>query len=237
MIVVLITGANNGIGYYMASELIKDGYHVAGIDLSGDNFETLCEEQPERFCFFHCDVADRVDVDAAIHGVIERWGQIDILVNNACLAIFSPFLAKNLEETFREVQVNYFGYVNMIQAALPHLTESEFGIIHNVSSGVGITGFSGIYGYASTKGAIEALTRTLAIELIPLGISVTLMHPPLTRTKSAEPLGIPLQMMVDPAVVGQKLAGKIQSQKGVITTDFQSAAGLLMMCLFPTAMG
>jgi NAD(P)-dependent dehydrogenase (short-subunit alcohol dehydrogenase family) len=95
------------------------------------------------------------------------------------------------DDTRREFEVNYFGYLNMIDAVLPVMRQQEHGVIHNLSSGVGITGYPGISGYASTKGAIEALTRTLALEFAPLGITVNLMHPPLTGTTSSAPLCVP----------------------------------------------
>jgi len=89
-----------------------------------------------------------------------------------------------------------------------------------MSSGVSITGFPGIYGYASTKGAIEALTKTSSLELDRYNICVNIVHPPLTNTKSA-PLGIPTQAMADPTDVGRKLAKKILSTKPVIIPDFK----------------
>ncbi|WP_083910540.1 SDR family NAD(P)-dependent oxidoreductase [Effusibacillus pohliae] len=111
------------------------------------------------------------------------------------------------------------------------------GIIHNVSSGVGITGFRGISGYASTKGAIESLTRSLSLEFGGHGICFTLMHPPLTNTKSAAPLGIPVQAMADPQSVGRKLAGKILSTRPVITPNFQTSLYLLLARKFPGVVG
>ena len=133
--------------------------------------------------------------------------------------------------------MNYFGYVRTIAAVLPRMKTQGGGIIHNVGSGVGITGFPGIYGYVSTKGAIEALTRTLALELARYGICVNLVHPPLTNTRSAAPLGIPPQAMADPADVGRKLAKKILSTKPVITPDFKTAAYLFFARRYPDAVG
>lgn len=125
---------------------------------------------------------------------------------NPTVAVFAGFEQKTLEETHLEFKVNYFGCLNMIHAVLPVMKSQRNCVIHNFSSGVGLTGFPGIYDYASTKGAIEALTRTLAIEFKPYGITVNLIHPPLTKTKSAAPLGVPQQMMVDPTIVGEQLA-------------------------------
>jgi NAD(P)-dependent dehydrogenase (short-subunit alcohol dehydrogenase family) len=102
---------------------------------------------------------------------------------------------------------------------------------------VGITGYPGISGYASTKGAVEALTRTLALELQPLGITVNLIHPPLTRTKSSSPLGVPPEMMADPVEVGRKLAKKVGQTKPVITPDLGTALGTVANRHLPVQMG
>ncbi|NOZ28564.1 MAG: SDR family NAD(P)-dependent oxidoreductase [Chloroflexi bacterium] len=235
--VIIITGANNGIGYHLTTSLLKEGYRVAALDLSGENLIPLQNAYPDRLIFRHCDVTDDVQVRTAVGSVIERWGRIDVLVNNACLATFKPFEEENLGQIRREFEVNYFGYVRMIAAVVPYMKAQGGGIIHNMSSGVGITGFPGLSGYASTKGAIEALARTLALELAPYGIRVTLMHPPLTDTRSAAPLGIPSQAMADPADVGHKLARRILSARPVITPDLRTAVYLFLARRFPEAVG
>jgi NAD(P)-dependent dehydrogenase (short-subunit alcohol dehydrogenase family) len=235
--VVIITGANNGIGFHIAKSLLEDGFRVAGFDLSGESLSGLRDTYPDRLRYYRCDVTDAVQVKASVESLVREWGTIDILVNNACLALFAPFERRSLEDTRREFEVNYFGYLHMIQAVLPYMKAQRKGIIHNVSSSVGITGFPGVSGYASTKGAIEALTRTLALEFEPMGIQVNLVHPPLTNTKSAAPLGVPAQAMEDPAEVGRKLAAKVQSTAPIITPDFKTAVALLVSRHFPVAMG
>jgi len=235
--VVIVTGANHGIGFHLAVSLLEEGYRVAGLDLSGGNLAALQQTYPDRLLFCRCDVTDGAGVKAVVETVVQKWRRIDVLVNNACLAIFKPFEEKSLKEIRREFEVNYLGYVCTIAAVLPHMKAQGGGIIHNVSSGVGITGFPGLSGYASTKGAIEALTRTLALELAPYGIRVNLMHPPLTNTQSAAPLGIPPQAMADPADVGRKLARKILSTRPVITPDFRTAAYLFFAHRYPDATG
>src|SRR6056297_850315 len=197
--IVIITGANNGIGFHMAASLLKERYRVAVFDLSGENLMEMQDKYPSHLLFCRCDVTSDADIKTATDIVLEEWDSIDILVNNACEAIFSPFEMKTLEQTRREFEVNYFGYVRMIAAILPHMKAQGKGIIHNVRSGVGITGFPGLYGYASTKGAIEALSRTLSLEFSRFGIRVNTMHPPLTQTKSASPLGISKEAMADPS--------------------------------------
>ena len=235
--VVLITGANNGIGLALTKALLADGYRVAAFDLSGEKLAGLTDQYTMNLRFYICDVTDADRVQAAVASVIAEWKEIDILVNNACLAFFCPYEDKPLADTRREFEVNYFGYLHTIDAVLPHMKSKRKGIIHNFSSSVGISGFPGIYGYVSTKGAIEGLTRTLSIEFQRYGITVNLVHPPLTRTKSAAPLGIPEQFMADPNDVGRKLAKKIGSTKSIVTPDIAASFGVFIARHFPEAMG
>ncbi len=235
--IVVVTGANNGIGFYMTKTLLEDGYCVVALDIADENLAPLQSTYSESLLVSKCDVTDSPHVKDMIFLIAEKWGQIDVLVNNACLAIFKRFEQKTIEETRREFEVNYFGYINTIAAVLPYMKAKGKGIIHNVSSGVGITGFPGIYGYASTKGAIESLTRTLALEFETYGICVNLMHPPLTNTKSASPLGVPVQAMDNPIRVGRNLAKRILSTKAVIAPDFRTSVYLFFAYRYPLVLG
>ncbi len=235
--VVVITGTNNGIGLHMATALLAAGYRLAAIDLSGENLEPLRARYPEHLLFCTCDLTNEAQVQAAVQQVLATWAHIDILVNNACLAIFQPFEERPVADISGEFEVNYYGALRMIQAVLPSMKAQGGGLIHNVSSGVGISGFAGLIGYTSTKGAIESATRTLAIELERYGITVNLMHPPLTNTRSAKPLGLPAQVMDDPAQVGRRLAARIESKKAVIATDLRTALYLWVVYRFPLPLG
>ncbi len=235
--VVVITGADNGIGLNMTRELLANQYQVAALDLESRNLAGLQQLYPDSLRVHICDVTDEIGIRKAVNMTVSEWGRIDILVNNACLALFGGFEEKSLADTRREFEVNYFGCLHMISAVLPSMKKAGKGIIHNVSSGVGITGFPGIYGYSSTKGALEALTRTLAIELARFNITVNLMHPPLTNTHSAAPLGIPEEAMESPESVGRGLARKIESTKPIVTPGFKTWAGLFFSRHFPGAMG
>lgn len=236
-IVVIVTGANNGIGFYLTKALLEDGYLVAGFDIENNHLSELQKSHPDTIMVCKTDVTKDAEVNSSVQSVLLRWRKIDILVNNACLALFSPFDEKEIEQTRQEFEVNYYGYIRMIAAVLPSMKKRGKGIIHNVSSGVGITGFPGIYGYSSSKGAIEALTLTLSFELEKCGIVVNTVHPPLTNTKSAAPLGIPAEVMEDPSRVGYQLARKILSTKPVITPNFKTAVYLFSARRFPHFIG
>lgn len=231
--VVVITGANEGIGYHVLTALLENGYRVAGLDIDGENLRSLQDRYPERVRFCECDVTADEDVQMAIDEILDQWGKIDILVNNAAIFEFAPFEEQSLADTRREFEVNYFGYVRTIRAVLPHMKTRNEGIIHNVSSGVARVGHPGLSGYASTKGAIEALTRSLRLELQHENVSCTVMQPPLTNTRSAAKIGYPNSLLSDPADVGRKLAAKIESTGPVVTADWQTKIGLFLAQRFP----
>ena len=109
--VVIVTGANNGIGFHMTKALLADGYCAAALDLSDENLRALQASFVDRLLVCQCDVTDDTQVQTAVGAAYRRWGHIDILVNNAALAVFSPFEQKSLDQTRREFDVNYFGYV------------------------------------------------------------------------------------------------------------------------------
>ena len=231
--VVVITGANEGIGYHILAALIENGYRVVGLDINGDAIESLQEAHPTSVRYYECDVTIDGNVETAIAGIIDEWGRIDILVNNAAILDFGFFEDQTLADTKRVFEVNYFGYARTIRAVLPHMRTQNEGIIHNVSSGVGRVGNPGLSGYASTKGAIESLTRSLRLELQHENVACTIMHPRLAKTRSATTLGYPESQMSDPAHVGRKLAGKIESTRPVIYTDWVTRIGLALAQRFP----
>jgi len=235
--VVIVTGANSGIGFAITKTLLEAGYNAAGIDLQIGQLSSLKSTYSDTLLPLTCDITDPMQVEQAVNQVIDRWERVDILVNNACLAYYTPLEERTVEDIRREVEVNLFGALNMIRAVLPVMKKHGDGIIHNLSSGVGLTGFVGMTGYTASKGAIESLSRTLALEFEPYGISVTIMHPPLTNTPSASGLGVPAQMMARAADVGRNLARKIERRKPVITSDFQTALFIFMARLFSRGLG
>lgn len=231
--VVAITGANAGIGYHMLVALLEEGYRVAALDVAGENVEALVDEHGDAVRYVECDVTKTRDVEAAIETIVAAWDGIDVFVNNAGMFEFAPFSDQTLSDVQREFDVNYFGYLRCLHAVLPHMLARGSGIVHNVSSGAGLVGHPKLTGYASTKGAVEALVRSLRLELRHEPVAVTLMQPALANTTTARELGYPESLLRDPAVVGRNLASKIERTDRVIYSDWQTRLGLTLSRLVP----
>ncbi len=229
---IIITGADNGIGLALTKSLLEMGDHIAALDLSLENLPRSSNLLP-----FTCDVTNPERVQAVLGEIIRQWGGVDILINNACLALYTPFDERTLDDIRREFEVNYFGYLNLIRAVLPVMKKQGHGVVHNFSSGVGFTGMPGMTGYTSTKGALEALTRTLELEYAAQGIVFNVMHPPLTRTKSAVGFGVPPEMMADPEVVGRGLAKLVGKTRPMLATGILNNIQLWMSYHLRVPMG
>ncbi|UHQ98684.1 SDR family oxidoreductase (plasmid) [Natrinema zhouii] len=232
--VVVLTGANAGIGYHMLGALAEDRYRIAALDITGDDVRDVRDDYPGQVRYYECDVTDAEDVDTAVSDVVDEWDRIDILVNNAGVARFAPFQERSMADTHREFEVNFFGYQRLIRAVLPHMLDHGTGIIHNLGSGTADTGHPGLSGYSATKGAIKGFTRSLQLELRHTDVSCTLMIPPSTNTQMTADIDYPAWMTVEAEEVGRKLASKIHSTQSVITPDWKTTVGLSLTRWFPS---
>jgi len=107
---IIITGANNGIGLALTLYLQEMGDRVAALDLSLENLP-----RNSNLLSFICDVTDPERVQAVVDEITIQWGGVDILINNACLALYTSFDERTLDDIRREFEVNYFGYLNLIR--------------------------------------------------------------------------------------------------------------------------
>jgi NAD(P)-dependent dehydrogenase (short-subunit alcohol dehydrogenase family) len=233
---IIITGAANGIGYYLVRQLLSEGYNVTVLDIEADKLESLCKEY-DSLLALACDVRSLKQVEACATESINKYGSIDCAIHNACLCTFES-MEQTGDETYHAVmEVNYFGALNLSRAVLPYMKSQKKGKVIFTSSGVGVTGFVDISPYASSKGAIEALAKCLNIEYRNYGISFHIIHPPLTRTKSAEPLPVPKEFMAAPEKVGVGLAKRINKKSFIICNSFGQKAQTLLCYLLPIKMG
>jgi short-subunit dehydrogenase len=232
--VIILTGANEGIGYHLLTALAKDTRRIAALDINGDNVLDAQDDVSARIRYYECDVTDTDDVNTVVDEIIEQWDRIDILVNNAGVARVAPFQEQPITDTRREFEVNFFGYQRLIRAVLPHMLDRGAGIIHNMGSGTADTGHPGLSGYSATKGAIKGFVRSLQLELRDTDVSCTLMIPPSTNTGMTADLAYPKWMTVEPEEVGRKLADKIHSTRPMITPNMTTRVGLSLTRWFPS---
>ena len=213
---IIIVGANQGIGYYIAERLLARGHSVAILDTSLAQAKALQASYPQRLLPVCADARDAASIQSGVAQTVTAFGSIDAAIHNACLCTFAsePDTGYNVYQDV--LDVNFFGALRLAKAVLPYMRKAGKGRIIFTSSGVGVTGFVNISPYASSKGAIEALAKCLEIENQPYGISFHLFHPPLTNTASAAGLPIPKEFKADARTVGYGLADHIWSQKFVI---------------------
>lgn len=234
---IIITGANQGIGYYLAKHLLENKNKVAVFDLQTDHIESLTTTFEKNLLCFEVDVRNQEQLHCAVEKVIHTFHSIDIAIHNACQCTFEAEINTELD-TYRDVfEVNYFGALRLAKSVLPYMIQQGKGRVIFTSSGVGVTGFSKISPYASSKGAIESLAKCLKVEYAKKNISFHIFHPPLTQTKSSEPLPVSKEFMASPEKVGQGLAKHIYAKSFVICHNVWQKIQILGCYLFPTTMG
>ncbi|GHD75574.1 3-oxoacyl-ACP reductase [Streptomyces mirabilis] len=163
----VVTGGASGIGLAIAERLAKDGYQVAALDLNPSDTSVA----PAT------DVADRAQVDAALAAVRERLGPVTILVNAAGMDGFKRFSDLTFEAWHRVINVNLNGVFHCVQAALPDMMEAGWGRIVNISSSSAQSGQPFMTHYVASKAAVNGLTKALALELGPFGVTVNAVPP------------------------------------------------------------
>ena len=235
--VILIVGANRGIGYYMVEYLLEHGDFISVLDIEADNLEKLKENYPDKLISITADAAKDEDIKNGVFETIKQFGKIDIAVHNACLCTFESESNSNYELYDKVMDINFFGALRLSKAVLPQMRKQGFGRVIFTCSGVGVTGFGNISPYASSKGAIESLAKCLEIENQGYGISFHLFHPPLTSTASSSELPIPKEFMASPQKVGEGLAKHIDSEKFVICHSLSQAMQMKLCYRHPLFMG
>lgn len=233
---IIITGAANGIGYYLVKQLLSDHYNVTVLDIETDSLSELGEEY-DSLLTLQCDVRDFKQVEDCARKSFEKFGSIDCAIHNACICTFESMEETGIDTFHNVMEVNYYGALHLSRAVLPYMKSRKKGKVIFTSSGVGVTGFVNISPYAASKGAIESLAKCLNIEYQNYGISFHIIHPPLTRTKSSEPLPVPKEFMTDPEKVGVGLAKNINKKSFIICHSFGQKIQTLLCYLFPVKMG
>lgn len=234
---IIITGANQGIGYYMAEKFLAMGDRIAILDIETDNLRILENQYGDRLCTYECDLTETEAVCDAVSDFVKRFGSVEIAIHNACICTFEPMQSTAIDTYKRVYDVNFLGAVRLTKAVIPYMEAQGKGKVIFTSSGVGVTGFIHISPYAASKGALESFAKCMNCEYAGKEITFHLFHPPLTNTKSASPLPIPAQMKADPKTVGYGLAKNASRNSFVICHSFSQKMQMRLCYLLPNPIG
>ncbi|MCB5236410.1 oxidoreductase [Niallia circulans] len=177
----LITGTSTGFGRLLGKELINQGYSVALTARDVNQIQPLVEGHDQAIALT-LDVTKKSDVKNAVDQVIQHFGRIDVLVNNAGYGYFGAVEESDEKEVRQLFETNFWGLSDLTRAVLPIMRKQRSGHIVNFSSKGGLTTFPAFGYYHATKFAVEGLSQSLAKEVAPLGIKVTLVEPGAFRT-------------------------------------------------------
>ena len=181
----LITGCSTGLGRALAEAVVNAGHHVVATARNVSSLQGLAETAPDRVLTVQLDVTDVGQISRAVQHAIDRFGGVDVLVNNAGYGYRAAVEEGDDADVRKLFDTHVFGSVAMIKAVLPAMRARRSGAIVNVSSiGAQVTPVGSGY-YAAAKAALEGLSGALRGELAPLGISVTIIEPGAFRTDFA----------------------------------------------------
>jgi NAD(P)-dependent dehydrogenase (short-subunit alcohol dehydrogenase family) len=180
-----ITGASSGFGEAFARHALAQGYRVVATARDAGKLAALVALAPERVLALPLDVTREGAAETAVAAAVERFGRIDVLVNNAGYGIVGAVEETPADELRAQMETNFFGAAAVIRAALPVLRAQRAGAIVNMSSMGGQMSFAGFGAYSASKFALEGLSEALAAEVAPFGIKVLIVEPGAFRTNLA----------------------------------------------------
>ncbi|SFF66839.1 Short-chain dehydrogenase, partial [Actinacidiphila alni] len=185
-----ITGANRGFGYEIARAALDSGDRVVATARRPQEAEAALKEHGERVLALPLDVTDTDSVVAAVAAARERFGRIDVLVNNAGYGQLGYFEEQSPQSVERQFATNVFGVFDVTRAVLPVMRAQRSGHVITISSLSGIIGIAGSPVYGATKFAVTGWSEGLGRELAPFGIHATCVHPGMFRTDFLDPTSV-----------------------------------------------
>jgi len=180
-----ITGASAGFGRSFAEYAIQQGYQVVVTARRLDKLESIRALAPDQVEALRMDVNDSTEVSQAVKSAVDRFGSVDVLINNAGYGIVGAVEETPENELRAQMETNFFGAVSVTRALLPLFRERQSGAIVNISSLGGQLSVPGFGAYSASKFALEGISEALAAELAPLGIKVLIVEPGQFKTELA----------------------------------------------------
>jgi 3alpha(or 20beta)-hydroxysteroid dehydrogenase len=206
--VALISGGAQGQGATEARRFVGEGARVVIGDILGEEGRKLAADLGEAACFVDLDVTKEDDWASAVGEAQQRFGQLDVLVNNAGVFMVAPMAGTSKDDFERLIAVNQVGVFLGMKAALSAMIPGGGGSIVNISSVEGIIALPGMFAYAATKFAVRGMTKAAALELAPAGVRVNSVHPGPVDTPMLQQFGAgldftPIVPLGRPATAGE----------------------------------
>ena len=198
--VAIVTGGASGIGYGTAKRFLQEGAKVAICDVRKEAIDAAVETLKEfgEVAGYVADISDRAQCDVMAKAVVDAWGQVDILINNAGITKDAQFYKMADADFYKVIEVNLFGTYNMSKAVVPYMMERRYGKIVSAASIACIKGNFGQRNYAASKAAIMSFTRSLGRELGKYNINVNAIAPGFIRTAMTD--------KIPPNIMQEKIA-------------------------------
>ena len=186
--IAIVTGAGSGIGRAIAHRFAAAGAAVVAADLNLTAAEETAATSPDRIAPYQVDVTDESNVQRLVQATLERFGQIDLLVNNAGIGTTKDIIETDLDEWERVFAVNVRGVFLCCKHALPSMLARRYGVIINMGSVAGLIGIPQRAAYCASKGAVVTLTKQIAVAYVRQGIRCNCICPGTVDTPWVERL-------------------------------------------------
>ena len=184
-----VTGASRGMGVDFAKAALAAGHAVVASGRDSDRVSKALEQSNDLLAVT-LDVTRRADAEAAVRAAVDRFGRIDVLVNNAASFYAGYFEELTPEQIERQLATSLMGPMNVTRAVLPVMRKQRSGSIISISSAAGLVGFEFCTAYAASKFGLEGWMESLHAEVAPFGINTTIVNPGFFRTELLEPASV-----------------------------------------------
>jgi NAD(P)-dependent dehydrogenase (short-subunit alcohol dehydrogenase family) len=226
-----ITGASRGLGLELVQQLLRRGHRVAATSRDAAGLRSAVDWDSAHFLPLAAELGSEASVADAVRAAVERFGRIDVVVNNAGYGQLGSLEELADAEARANFDVNVFGTLNVIRQVMPRLRAQGGGHVINVSSIAGIVGgFPGWGVYCATKFAVGGLSEALAAEAAPFGVRVTVVEPGYFRTDflSSGSLRLPAEKLDEYTLVRQSEAYHEEHMRGSQPGDPAKAAAAII---------
>lgn len=229
----LVTGASKGLGRAIVKQLLALGQNVAATSRNPEALIAATDGERDNLLALYTDLADNASVNQALAQTAEKFGRIDVVINNAGYGIGGSLEELTDDEVRQSFDVNVFGTINVIRNVLPYMRAQKGGHIINISSIAGFAASTGWAAYAATKFAVTGLTEVLADDVRELGITATVVLPGGFRTSFLDKDSIVIaEKTIDDYSAMREAQSRLLQLDGKQAGDPEKAAALIIQTAF-----